>query len=188
MNAKPDEKTPWPRNKKQDHFEQREWHSDHIGPRRLASPESFFVKKNCHFYLPLSWHSCYFCVDAARYLTRFSMFSARMFAFYRGKLRRINWDCCVWVFRFKILPACSCFTYTMAGGGRRTHFFACLGHLAIHHASLSRLSTVPTPNRNSFLLETYPIFGHSARVFHIIHNTFCSPISGKIPELPLIAF
>ena len=128
------------------------------------------------------------CVDAARYLTRFSMFSARMFAFYRGKLRRINWDCCVWVFRFKILPACSCFTYTMAGGGRRTHFFACLGHLAIHHASLSRLSTVPTPNRNSFLLETYPIFGHSARVFHIIHNTFCSPISGKIPELPLIAF
>ena len=28
-------------------------------------------------------------------------------------------------------------------------FVACLGHLAIEHASLSRRSTVPTPNRDT---------------------------------------
>ena len=34
-------------------------------------------------------------------------------------------------------------------GGGAYSFVACLGHLTIDHASLSRRSTVPTPNRGT---------------------------------------
>ena len=34
-------------------------------------------------------------------------------------------------------------------GGGAYSFVACLGHLTIDHASLSRRSTVPTPNRDT---------------------------------------
>ena len=35
-------------------------------------------------------------------------------------------------------------------GGGGDSFVACLSHLTIDHASLSRRSTVPTPNRDTF--------------------------------------
>ena len=35
------------------------------------------------------------------------------------------------------------------GGGRAYSFVACLNHLTIDHASLSRRSTVPTPDRDT---------------------------------------
>ena len=37
----------------------------------------------------------------------------------------------------------------VGGGGGGYSFFACLSHLTIDHASLSRRSTVPTPNRDT---------------------------------------
>ena len=36
-----------------------------------------------------------------------------------------------------------------SGGGMAYLFVACLSHLTIDHASLSRRSTVPTPNRDT---------------------------------------
>ena len=38
--------------------------------------------------------------------------------------------------------------YVFVGGGAYS-FVACLSHLTIDHASLSRRSTVPTPNRDT---------------------------------------
>ena len=46
-------------------------------------------------------------------------------------------------------------------GGRAYSFFACLRDLTIDHASLSRRSTVPTPNRDT------SNFGRSLRFFHV---------------------
>ena len=44
---------------------------------------------------------------------------------------------------------CGCNFLGRSGGGWRTHLLVCLCHLAIDHASLSRRSTVPTPNRDN---------------------------------------
>ena len=41
-------------------------------------------------------------------------------------------------------------------------------HFTIDHASLSKRSTVPTPNR-----DTPPTFGRLIRLFHLIHKTVC---------------
>ena len=39
--------------------------------------------------------------------------------------------------------------YCLVGGGGGYSSVACLSHLTIDHASLSRRSTVPTPNRDT---------------------------------------
>ena len=41
---------------------------------------------------------------------------------------------------------CAC----VGGGGKAYSFAACPSHLTLDHASLSRRSTVPTPNRDTF--------------------------------------
>ena len=58
------------------------------------------------------------------------------------------------------------------GGGAHS-FVACLSHLAIDHASLSRRSTVPTPTPR----ETPPTFGRSLRFFHILHRNLLLTVS-----------
>ena len=52
------------------------------------------------------------------------------------------------------------------GGGGAYSFVACLCHLTIDHASLSRRSTVLLP------VERRPTFGRSSRFFHILHRDF----------------
>ena len=49
------------------------------------------------------------------------------------------------------------------GGGRAHSLIACLSHLTIDHASLSRRSTVPARNRDT------STFGRSLRFFHMLH-------------------
>ena len=50
-------------------------------------------------------------------------------------------------------------------GGWGYSLVACLSHLTIDHASLSRRSTV-----RRLLVETPPTFGRSARVIHMLHE------------------
>ena len=48
------------------------------------------------------------------------------------------------------------------GGGMGYSFVACLSHLTVDHASLSRQSTVPTPNRDtSNIWALVTLFPHS---------------------------
>ena len=53
--------------------------------------------------------------------------------------------------------------------GEAYSFVACLSHVTIDHASLSRQSTVPTPNRDTSRIRACITF------FYITFKTFCLP-------------
>ena len=88
-------------------------------------------------------------------------------------------------------PTVTCICYGASVGGgevkggmlRRAYsFVACLSHLTIDDASLSRRSTVPTPNS---LIETPPTFGRPLCVFHMLHKNCLLILS--LPVSPSVA-
>ena len=71
-------------------------------------------------------------------------------------------------------------SHAMTGGGGAYSFVACLSHLTIGHASLSRRSTAPTPNRDtSNILGAHYVFSLCSK------GTFC--LSYPLPVSPSVA-
>ena len=73
---------------------------------------------------------------------------------------------------------CNCLVGAVVGGGAYS-FVACLSHSTIDHASLSRRSTVPTPNRDTNIWALITFFS----IYYI--ETFC--LSHPLPVSPSVA-
>ena len=68
-------------------------------------------------------------------------------------------------------------------GGGRTHLLLAFGHLTIDYSSLSRWSTVPTPNRH--LQHSV----RSLRFFHMFHKKLFAyplPVSPSVATINLL--